>query len=430
MPEAPTSPTDAALTNWAGNIAFTPDRFVRPGSLDQTRETVAGASRLRVLGSGHSFNSIAASEAVMVSLSGIEPEVSVDAEARLVRASGWITYAALSEAVKRAGFALHNLASLPHISVAGSIATGTHGSGDGNGNLSTAVAALEFIGPDGELRTVRRGDADFPGSVVHLGALGVVWSVTLDLLPDFEVRQYVYDDLPFDAAVANFDDLTSAAYSTSLFTPWGIDPVFQYWTKQRTVDQTQPFPAASRFGAPLADGPRRPIPGVDPAACTPQMGLTGSWHERLAHFKFEFTPSVGEELQSEFLIDRSNAPAALEALRGVSDKLGPVVEICEVRTMAADDLWLSPAYGRDTVGFHFTWVRDYETVKPVLRVVEDALVSFDPRPHWGKLFSIPIDEVRSQYPRMGDFERLRESIDPEEKFGNDFCAELLGGNGR
>ncbi|MFG3339666.1 D-arabinono-1,4-lactone oxidase [Glycomyces sp. NPDC048151] len=421
MASAPT-----ALQNWAGNIRFSPSRFEAPATLDEARAVVAAAPRLRVLGSGHSFNTIAASDATMMSLAGIEPEVSVDAVKGTVRASGWITYAALSDAVHRAGFALHNMASLPHISVAGSIATGTHGSGDRNGNLATAVAALEFIGPDGELRTVARGDADFPGSVVHLGALGVVHAVTLDLLPGFEMRQYVYDGLAFDKALANFDELTASAYSTSLFTAWGAEPVFQYWVKQRTADQTHPFPQANWFGAPLADGKRHPVPGVDPEACTVQQGQTGPWHERLPHFKPEFTPSAGDELQSEFLVDRADAPAALEALAGLSDKLGSVVQICEVRTMKADDLWLSPAFGRDTVGLHFTWVSDYEAVAPVMSAAEAALEPFSPRPHWGKLFSIPMSEVASRYPRMGDFEKLRARVDPEGKFGNDFSDALAG----
>ncbi len=423
MPSTP----PVSLTNWAGNIAFSPERFERPGTLEHAQEIVASAPRLRVLGSGHSFNSIADTPAVLLSLTGIEPVVEIDAEAGTVRASGWITYAALSRAVHEAGFALHNLASLPHISVAGSLATGTHGSGETNGGLGTAVAALEFIGPDGRLRTVRRGESDFDGSVVHLGALGPVTAVTLDLQPAFEMRQYVYDGLGFDDAVEHFDELAGSAYSTSMFTPWGADPAVQFWAKERVSDQTRPFPPPRRYGAVLADGPRNPVPGADPAACTEQRGRTGPWHERLPHFRFEFTPSAGDELQSEYLVGREHAREALAALRGVSEVLGPVLQISEVRTIAADEQWLSPAFGRDTVAFHFTWVRDYESVEPAIRVLEEALAPFDVRPHWGKLFTIPIAEVRSQYPRMGDFEELRNRVDPEEKFGNDFCSSALGG---
>ncbi|SDL51489.1 xylitol oxidase [Glycomyces sambucus] len=418
-------PESAPLHNWAGNIGFSPARFEAPATLDEARAVVAGAGRLRVLGSGHSFNTIAASDDVMLSLAGMEPFAELDILKGTVRAAGWLTYAALSAAVHRAGFALHNMASLPHISVAGSIATGTHGSGDRNGNLGSAVAAVEFIGPDGELRTVRRGEEDFAGSVVHLGALGVVHSVTLDLLSAFEMRQYVYDGLGLDAVLAHFDELTGAAYSTSLFTPWGADPEFQFWVKQRTADQTHPFPPSNRYGAPLADGPRHPVPGVDPQACTVQQGQTGPWHERLPHFKPEFTPSSGDELQSEYLIDRADATAALEALAGIGERIAPVLRICEVRTMAADGLWLSPAYGRDTVGLHFTWIGDHGAVAPVTAVLEAALEPFAPRPHWGKLFSIPMNEVRSRYPRMDDFVQLRARVDPEEKFVNAFSAPIF-----
>ncbi|WP_030157525.1 D-arabinono-1,4-lactone oxidase [Glycomyces sp. NRRL B-16210] len=419
------APTD--LHNWAGNIRFSPSRFEQPATLDEARAVVAAAPSLRVLGSGHSFNTIAATDAVMLSLTGIQPEAQIDALNGTVRASGWLTYAALGAAVHRAGFGLHNMASLPHISVAGSIATGTHGSGNANGNLATAVAAIEFIGPDGELRTVARGDEDFPGSVVHLGSLGVVHAVTLDLVAGFEMRQYVYDGLGLEAVTAHFDELTSAAYSTSLFTPWGADPAFQFWVKQRTADQTHPFPQANWYGAPLADGPRHPVPGMDPAACTVQQGQTGPWNERLAHFKAEFTPSAGDELQSEYLIDRADAPAAIAALASIGERLGPVTQISEIRTMAADELWLSPSYGRDTVGLHFTWVSDFAAVRPVMLALEETLAPFDARPHWGKLFSMPIGEVRSRYPRMGDFEKLRERVDPEGKFANRFSSAVFGG---
>lgn len=416
--------------NWAGNIRFSPSRFERPATLDEARAAVAAAPRVRVLGSGHSFNTIAASDGVMLSLTGIEPEVAINALTGTVRASGWITYAALSAAVARSGFALHNLASLPHISVAGSIATGTHGSGLGNGNLATAVAAIEFIGPDGELRTVARGDADFPGSVVHLGDLGVVHAVTLDLVPGFEVRQYVYDGLGFEAVLEHFDELVESAYSTSLFTPWGPDPVFQFWVKQRTADQSHPFPKANWYGAPLADGPRHPVPGVDPAACTAQQGQTGPWHERLPHFRAEFTPSSGDELQSEYLVDRADAAGAIAAAGSISELLGPVTQICELRTMAGDDLWLSPAYGRETVGLHFTWVSDYDAVLPVMRALEEVLEPYSPRPHWGKLFAMRNSEIGSRYPRMGDFAKLRERVDPEGKFANDFSSEVFGSPAR
>ncbi|MEU6247424.1 D-arabinono-1,4-lactone oxidase [Glycomyces sp. NPDC047010] len=418
-------PERAPLHNWAGNVAFSPASFEKPTTLDEARGIVAGADRVRVLGSGHSFNAIAASDGVMLSLAGMEPFAELDILKGTVRAAGWLTYAELSAAVHRAGFALHNMASLPHISVAGSIATGTHGSGDRNGNLATAVAAIEFIGPDGELRTVRRGEEDFAGSVVHLGALGVVHSVTLDLLPAFEMRQYVYDGLGLDAVLANFDELTGSAYSTSLFTPWGADPRFQFWVKQRTKDQTHPFPPSSRHGAPLADGPRHPVPGVDPAACTVQQGQTGPWHERLPHFKPEFTPSSGDEIQSEYLIGRGDAVAALEALAGIGERLGSVLQICEVRTMAADDLWLSPAFERDTVGLHFTWTSDDAAVRPVVGALEAALEPFSARPHWGKLFTIPMNEIGSRYRRMGDFAKLRARVDPEGKFMNGFSAGLF-----
>ncbi|CAM5431879.1 FAD-binding protein OS=Streptomyces alboniger OX=132473 GN=CP975_27005 PE=4 SV=1 [Streptomyces alboniger] len=153
--------------------------------------------------------------------------------------------------------------------------------------------------------------------------------------------------------------------------------------------------------------------------------MAGPWHERLPHFRAEFTPSSGAELQSEYLLPRRYAVDALDALDGVRDVVAPVLQTCEVRTVAADEQWLSPSYGRDTVALHFTWIEDTAEVLPVVRRLEGALDAFDARPHWGKVFTVPVDVLRSRYPRLGDFRELARTLDPKGKFANTFVRDIL-----
>ncbi|HUR06493.1 MAG TPA: FAD-binding protein [Nonomuraea sp.] len=397
------------LKNWAGNIAFQGKTVHHPSTLDELQNLVADTATIRALGSGHSFNDVADTTGDLVTLDRLPTEVEIDSATARVRVGARTTYAELAPILHANGFALGNLASLPHISVAGSCATGTHGSGGGNQSLSAAVAALDLVTADGSLITLRRGDADFPGAVVALGALGVVTSVTLDLVPAFDLRQYVREDLPDDF---DFEAVMSAGYSVSLFTDWLSTRV---WLKRRTE-----LPAGDWHGTRAADGPRHPVPGMPAGSCTEQLGMPGPWHERLPHFRADSPPSsAGDELQSEFLLPRARATEALSELRAIGDRIRPVLQISEVRTIAADDLWLSPYNGRDTVGLHFTWVKDTAAVLPVIELVEERLAPFDPRPHWGKLFT--------RWPSCP--ERFRDLVgryDPAGKFRNDFVRILLG----
>jgi xylitol oxidase len=314
------------------------------------------------------------------------------------------------------------MASLPHISVAGSVATGTHGSGDANGSLATSVRALDLVTGDGDTLTLSRDkDADrFDGAVVSLGALGVVTHLTLDAVPSFDVRQQVRTGLELADAVEHFDAITTAAYSVSMFTDWRAPRFTQVWLKQLDGAPEPRLP----WTAP-AERPLHPVPGMDPVHCTPQDGTPGPWHERLPHFRPGFVPSSGEELQSEYLLPREHAGTALAALAALGEAVAPVLQICEVRTVAADRLWLSPAHGRDTVALHFTWIKDTAAVLPVLALIEDALAPLGVRPHWGKLFTVPAERVRDAYPRMDDFRALVAAIDPSGTFGNAFLRRLF-----
>jgi xylitol oxidase len=408
-----------ATTNWAGSVTFQAE-VRRPSTLDEVRALVTRGDKVRVIGSGHSFNDIADTPHVLLSLAELPATFEIDRDARTVKVAGSLRYAEVGRRLHERGYALHNLASLPHISVAGSIATGTHGSGDANGNLATAVAELEMVTADGDLVTLARGQEGFDGAVAGLGALGVVHTVTLDLLPDFALRQYVYEDLPLDVLDSHFDDLLSSAYSVSLFTGWRGPLIDQVWIKT----EDRPL-EADWFTARPADGPRHPVPGISAAPCTAQLGVPGPWHERLPHFRPDFTPSSGVELQTEYLLPRRHAVEALRAVDAIREKVAPVLQISEVRTIAADELWMSGAYGRDSVAVHFTWVKDMPAVLPVVALLEERLAPYEARPHWGKLFTTAPEVLRGLYPRLADFQGLVREYDPRGTFTNAYLERNL-----
>lgn len=420
------------LTNWAGNVRFGAAQVHRPQSVAELQEVVARADRLRVLGTGHSFNRIADSPGALVSVRALPPEITVDSAQGTVTVAAGVRYGDLVTGLQQAGYALPSMASLPHISVAGSCATGTHGSGDGIGNLATMVTALELVTADGELRRLdHAGQPDhFRAAVVGLGAFGVATRLTLRLVPAFQVRQYVYEQLPHRVLVERFDEVFGSAYSVSVFTDWAGEHAGQVWRKQREGADGGGAPQHWLGGARLADGPRHPVPGMAPTHCTDQLGALGPWHMRLPHFRLEFTPSNGEELQSEFFVARRDAPAAIEAIRRLRERVAPVLQISEIRTVAADDLWLSPCYQRDTVAFHFTWVADSQRVTPVVSALEEQLAPLAVRPHWGKLFTMPPEVLRGRYPRLPEAAALAAAADPTGKFRNEFVDRYLYSDSR
>ncbi|GAA2111963.1 alditol oxidase [Kitasatospora saccharophila] len=410
--------TGGPLTNWAGNLSYGARAVHRPRSVDELGELVRRSDRIRALGSGHSFSPVADTDGDLVLLDGLPTRIEIAPDARSVTVSAATRYAELATALQAAGLALENLASLPHISVAGATATGTHGSGDGRRSLAAAVRSLELIGPDGEPRTTSH-----PGETVHLGALGIVTALTLDVVPAFALRQYVHLGLPLARYAERLDEVHAAGYSVSLFTDWGSD-TGRVWVKQLD-DGT---PAAAVPGARPAAAPEHPVPGMPVGNCTPQLGAPGPWHQRLPHFRPEFTPSSGAELQSEYLLPRPAARAAIAELRALGARLAPVLHISEVRTVAADGLWLSPAYGRDSVAFHFTWKPDPAALAPVLADVERALLALGGRPHWGKVTHAP-RAAATAYERLPDFLALRQERDPAGKFGNRFTETLAAALG-
>jgi xylitol oxidase len=413
------------ITNWAGNITFRAQRLAAPTSVEELQELVAGSRALRALGTRHSFNAIADTAGDLVTTANLPRVLDIDQRARTVTVSAGTRFGEITGTLHEAGLALHNLGSLPHISIAGACATGTHGSGDGNGTIASAVRALRYVSATGDLVTTRRGDEHFDGTVVALGALGVITELTLDLVPAFDVQQWVYDDLPLAALRDDFGAVMSAAYSVSLFTRWQGGPIDQVWLKRR-VGADGPVTRPERWlGARLADGPRHPVPGMPADACTPQAGVPGPSPLRLPHFRLEHTPSSGDELQSEYFVAREDAVAAFDALHAVRESFAPHLQIGEIRSMAADGLWLSPAQGQDKVAFHFTWLPEPGAVTKALHVIEEALAPFAARPHWGKVFVTEPEVLRGLYPDYDRFARLMTTTDPAGVFRNDFVARYF-----
>jgi xylitol oxidase len=415
--------------NWAGNIEYSASRLHFPETVEQVQDVVRGCDSLKVLGSRHSFNHIADSKGDLVSLDRLESVVELDRQRNTVTVNGNIKYGELCQHLHDEGYALHNLASLPHISVAGACATATHGSGDGNGNLATAVSAIEIVTADGEVVKLSREQNSevFPGAVVGLGGLGVITKITLDVVPTFELRQNVFQNLPLSSLENHFDAIMGSAYSVSLFTDWRNERFDQVWLKQRLTRDGVNVPQPELFGASPATRDLHPIEGLPADNCTRQMGVPGPWHERLPHFRMEFTPSSGEELQTEYFVARKHAIGALRAISQLGKRLAPWLLVSEARTVAADDLWMSPCYRQDSVALHFTWKRDWQAVRELLPRIEEKLAPFDARPHWGKLFTMSQEQLHASIAKMPDFRQLLMRHDPGGKFRNAFLDTYIFG---
>jgi len=410
----------ASQTNWAGNIAFTPKRWLMPETTAALQEAVAAHRKVRIAGSRHSFNAIVDSSDTIISTENLNRVVRIDNDAMSVMVEGGARYGDVATTIERKGYALANLASLPHISIAGAVATATHGSGVSNGNLATAVTALQIVTADGTLATFSREThpSEFDGMVVNLGALGAVATLTLRIEPSFQLCQQVFPHVPLAVALENIDALLGCAYSVSLFTTYSDRTIDQVWVKRR-IDQGPPI--SELLGVAPAAEKLHPLAGHDAACCTTQQGIVGPWHERLPHFCMEFTPSSGDELQSEYFIPREHTAAAYQALLALSAEIQPLLYVSEIRTIKADALWLSPAYGRDVTAFHFTWRQKPSKVLAVLEKIEALLLPLGAQPHWGKVYLKP----PTGYAKMADFMSLRQAFDLGGKFVNPYIERVL-----
>ena len=406
------------MQNWSKNIDFGEKVYLQPQSLAELQEMVRSHSKIRARGSAHSFNEIANTDHCAINLSKMPQLVEVNRDQRSVKVSAGMTYGELAPVLDKEGWALHNLASLPHISIAGSIATGTHGSGVKNQNLANQVISLSVVTADGDLRTINSGDSEFNALVVGLGLGAIVYQYELKIEESYQIRQVIYPEIPLAEIRKNFDQIMSSAYSVSYFTDWADPQIGNLWCKFRD-DETIP---ESIGGSLAATKKYHPITSVDPQACTEQLGEPGAWFERLPHFKLDFTPSVGEEIQSEFFVARKDADAALAALAALGSEIAPLLWITELRTIAADDLLLSGSHQRDTLAIHFTW-KKVDAIYPVITKIENALKPFQARPHWGKVYTTTFEEAVSKFSEFAKFKEVIVSLDPARKFEN-FSTKL------
>lgn len=407
------------LTNWSGNIVYSTADVQHPVTLDEVKAQVRALPKFKVLGTRHCFNNIADSRHALLMLDRMQ-EITLDPAASRVTVGAAIKYGQLGPYLDQKGFALHNLASLPHISVVGACNTATHGSGLKNGNLATSVTGLEMVTASGDVVQLDTKSPDFFGAVVGLGALGVVTRITLAVEPTFQVRQFVYQNLPLRQMQDHFGEIQASGYSVSLFTDWRHDSINEVWIKSRVGAKNEFSGPDELFGARLAKENVHPILGLSAENCTQQMGVPGPWYDRLPHFRMGFTPSAGAELQTEYLLPSKHAIDAILAVQKLNQQVSPHLLISEIRTIAADELWMSTAYQRPSVAIHFTWKQDWPSVRRALPVVERELAPFEPRPHWGKLFTIPAAELKRRYEKHEAFVQLAKKYDPNGKFRNEF----------
>ena len=416
------------LKNWAGNLEYSTNKIDYPKSVEEVQQLVKKYKKLKVLGTRHCFNTIADSKYNFVSLRNMNKVVTLDANAKTVTIEGGMRYGELCPWLNDKGFALHNLASLPHISVAGAITTATHGSGVKNGNLATAVAGLEIVNSDGNLVKLSRVDGEkFYAAVVGLGAIGVITKVTLNIQPAFMMRQYVYTKLPLSQLKKHLDEIVSSAYSVSLFMDWQNESINEVWIKSRVDDKANSEAKKDFFGAAPATKNLHPIIELSAENCTEQMGVPGAWYERLPHFKMGFTPSSGKELQAEYFVPRHNAMDAILAIQRLGKQIGPHLFISEIRTIHEDNLWMSPCYKQPSVTIHFTWKQKWEAVSKLLPVIERELAPFNPKPHMGKLFTMSPVKLASHYKKINDFKKMVAQYDPHGKFRNEFLEKNIYG---
>lgn len=421
---------DSKLKNWAGNYEYSTNKLHTPASAEALQQLVKDLKKFKVLGTRHCFNNIADSTANLVSLKQLDQVISLDKDARTVTVGAGISYGKLCPYLYKNGFALHNLASLPHISIAGACATATHGSGSSNGNLATAVRALEMVTASGDIvQLSKEKDGEkFLGAVVGLGALGVVTRLTLDIQPTFDMQQDLYERLPLAQLKDHLDEIFASGYSVSLFTDWKKQEFNQVWLKRRIEPGTESMPKPDFFGAMPATRNLHPIAELSAENCTEQMGVPGPWHERMPHFKMNFTPSSGEELQSEYFVPRDKGYEAIIAVDRLRDQISPHLFISEIRTIDADELWMSPCYRQPCMAIHFTWKQDWPAVKKVLPLIEAALAPFNVKPHWGKLFTIAPATLQQRYEKLPAFRQLLKEYDPQGKFRNAFLDTNIYGS--
>ena len=412
------------MKNWAGNLTFSAKEFIEIDNISKLQQVVSNSQGVKVLATGHSFNAIGDTKDTLISLKNLSNGIEIDSQNAQALIPAGMAYADAARYLESKGWAFSNMASLGEVKIAGAISTGTHGSGSNNGVLSTSVVGLEIVLGSGELLTIDQSNSEeFAGFVISLGALGVFTKIKMRIVPSFSVKQFVYENIGIQAVAENFDTVFNSAYSVSYFSNWAKNSTGQIWMKFLD-DSSSDNLSDNWLGANQAKAKQHPVKINNPDPCTDQLGISGKWLYRLPHFKLDSSPASGDEVQTEYLVDRKYVKEYIQDLRTIGDEIAPRVYATEIRTIKSDELWLSGAYQRETVGFHFTWKKS-DTLVDFLPRIEEILGKHHGRPHWAKLFSVKSDELSARYPKYSNFEALLKKYDPKKKFRNKFIDQYF-----
>lgn len=416
--------------NWSGTVQYESSSLHFPRSSEALARIIKENDRVKVLGTGHAFSRIADTTGAHISLDEMKAIFPIDHEHQTVSFEAGVTFKELAEYLERQGYAIANYASLPHISIAGAIATATHGSGEKNGSLATLVREFELVDGRGEVHHISKDKTPdlFAASVVSLGVLGVVTRITLDILPRFTIRQDVYKNVDAQTVLDSFDEVQDMGYSVSLFTKWqNPKSLEKLWIKSIVEDPAREFPQML-FGGTWSNENLHPCSGESAERCTPQCGVSHSANYSLPHFLGEETPSSGNEIQTEFFVPRSKTQEAMQALLNNGHIFtDDIIHVSEVRTIAPDNHWMSPFYEQESVGIHFTWKNEPEKLASVIsqvqKILQDAIGDTPLRAHWAKVHNL--SDIRSSLPRFDDFRGLIRVYDPQGKFRNGYSVRLF-----
>lgn len=427
--------------NWGRSASVRPVRVERPRSPEGVQRAVKAAQAqgltVKAVGAGHSFTGIAVAPGVLLELDDMQGLVSADAGSGLVTVLGGTRLHRMPGLLAPYGLAMQNLGDIDRQSIAGAIATGTHGTGKGFGGIATQVRGLTLVTAEGEfLRIDAERNADMlSGAVVGLGALGIVVEVTLQCVPAFLLHA-VDSRVPIDDALETLHERAADADHLEFYWHPHTDvALMKTQTRLPESAARHPIPMLRRwvdetvlsngvFGAYCAAS--RIAPAIIPPFNRLAVRLTGHAeytdrshrvlvHDRAVRFR-----------EMEYAIPADDVVPAVQAIRKLIDQRGWRIEFpIEVRFAAADDLWLSTAYGRDSayVAVHRYWRAD---PRAYFDAVEQIMLDLGGRPHWGKLHSLDDEQLRARYPRFDDFLALRNRLDPGRLFGNRHLERVLG----
>jgi alditol oxidase len=408
------------MKNWGGNLSYGTDQILEPTTIDELSQIIK-SGKVRPIGTKHSFSPVVIGDGKLVSTMGLVFEPFVDEKEAKVTVAANTRFGDLAIYLESRGWALKNMGSLPHISIAGACATGTHGSGDGNQILSASLSSYSFLDGRGEMQTFSRGDELFEAGRLGLGAYGLWVQLTLDVVPSYRMRQDVYHDILWEAFYENPANLTSAGYSVSLFTKWGKPTIDQTWVKTRISDGPPANPLHGVYAE--TESKRELAPGVGDNL-TAQGGQEGAWCDRLPHFRLDATPSAGDEIQTEYFVQRDQVASAVKQLNQLAELINPILIITEIRTIASDQAWLSPMLRGDSVALHFTWRNDPAAVNDAVQQIEAKLGDYGIIPHWGKVNAFDKSRLAAVHSRISDAREVFDELDPMRKFSSEYLVQL------